>query len=116
VPENASRNGPQRPPAHGELLGLTGRRHPGGSIEGAQCFVKGQVARRPDVGASQSHQQVDVGGPRSDTPDPHQVLTCLIVAVAPQSVQRQLPSEDLLREAAGVARLLPGQPEIPKPR
>ena len=29
-------------------------------MEAAQCFVKGQVARRPDVGASQGHQQVDV--------------------------------------------------------
>lgn len=95
----------------GKVLGLTGRRHPGRAVQTTQGIVERQVARWPDVGASQRHQQVDAGSPGPDSSDPHQVLTCLAVGVPPQAIQCQLSPEHLLRETTGVARLLPGESE-----
>ena len=40
---------------------------------------EGLVTVRPDVGASQAHDQVDVGGPAADATEPHEAGSDLVV-------------------------------------
>lgn len=116
VPENSGRNrAPRRPPTSLFRRFLHGR-SPRQAAKPLQRREQGDVARGPNVGTPQDHQEVDVGGPRSDPRDAHKLAACFVNRRPGDPSKIQLPGGNPPRDFAAVSRLLPGQSQTSQPR
>ncbi len=68
-----------------------------------------KIADRPDIRASQRHQEVDVRGPGTDPRYLEQPRARLIVAKSREAFELQLAVDDAHGEGATIRRLLPRQ-------
>jgi hypothetical protein len=74
------------------------------------CLGQGKISVRPDVGATESHQQVDVGGPRSDAGNQQQTRSRIVVLEVREVAERELAIDNARGELSTVRCFLAGQP------
>src|SRR5439155_21276356 len=110
VPEDPRRDGSVRPPAFRYLAELRER----GSLQQTRDFHRSGRERlipvRPDIGPQQAHRQIDVRGPSPDPAEPDEPRADGIVGQARENFQIETVQERD-GEVAGVARLLPAEPD-----
>jgi hypothetical protein len=66
-----------------------------------------EIAHRPDVAPAERHQEIDVSGPRADTPQLDQLRACAVVIQIDEAVWIKLARDDRLRQPTHIRRLLP---------
>src|SRR3546814_6146859 len=76
--------------------------------DAADGFLHRGIARWPDVGASFGEEQVDFGRPAADDLDAREQGDRFLI-IGGEGVEGQLAVDDELREALGIALLLPRQ-------
>ncbi len=63
------------------------------------------IARRPCIRAPKRRQEIDVGGPRTDSLEPHEGCRSLIVPHGLEALKIEAPFHDRLREGLQRFRL-----------
>src|SRR6478735_146805 len=96
VPEQAGRDGPPRPPDGTESGHLHSLRPMVETLDLRDGGLECHVARRPDIGASEDHQQVDRLGPRPDARDGLQRLVDGVVVESGKRVEIERSGLDRL--------------------
>jgi hypothetical protein len=90
-----------------DALGAWQRSHP---LDLADRGHEREVAGRPDVGASERHQEVDVRGPGTDASQFDQRGSSPVVVERGKRAGIELACHDRLSDSAYVRRFLPSEP------
>jgi hypothetical protein len=75
---------------------------------------QGKIPVRPDVGATESHQQVDVRGPRANAGNQQQTRSRVVVLKVREVAERELTIDDASGEPSTVRCFLAGQTGPPE--
>jgi len=106
MPQDACGDGTPRSPSPCDLCRPPNRRP---LSQSPQTLHRGQernVSRRPDIGMTQRHQQINVGRPRSDPIHLLQLFTRLRRRRTREFSQAQVSGEDLVRKLTTIRGLL----------
>jgi hypothetical protein len=110
VPEHARGDGAPRTPRARDAPDAIGVRQCSHSLHFAHRCDQREVAARPDIGTAQRHQQIDVGGPRTDAPERDERGARILIVELGEAVRIEAPLHDRQSKLADVVALLPGLP------
>lgn len=80
-----------------------------------RCLGQSKISVRPDVGATESHEQVDVCGPRSDAGNQQQARSRFVVLEAREVAQREPAIDDAGGEHPTIRCFLAGKTGFAEP-
>ena len=113
MPQDPCGSGAPRPPRRGDALLLPGVRQEPEPLCISHCRREREIADRPDVGPPERHQQVDVGGPSTDTEQGDEAAASPVVVGRRDRLGIEPSVQRGRRELDDVAGLLTGQPGGP---
>jgi len=102
MPEHARRDRAPRTPRARDATDAIGARKGAHPLHFADRRDEREVARRPDVGTPERHQEIDIRGPRADASQLDQLYARAFVVHLCQSGRIELARHDRHREPADV--------------
>lgn len=106
MPDHACRHGSQRPPGFCNTNHVVTYGPDLQSLDQSDTLLQGNIANRPQVGAIQCHQQVDIRCPWADALERAELLSDLVILLLFKVFKHNSVIEDGFGQQAAVTRFV----------